>query len=102
VLQEARQSYRGHQNVHLVWLKNCAASRSLSIIIGQQSAQALSIDHHATLATHSWLCRNELVVETLMIPLLMIMCQKFSHDRSDHMDLLTSEPYSFHDAISSA
>src|SRR5918999_1203291 len=58
-----------------VWLKNCAASRSLSKKIGHPPAKALSIGPPATLATHSWLCGNELIVETLMIPHLMIIGQ---------------------------
>src|SRR5918995_829618 len=36
----------------LVWLKNWASSRSLSIIVGEQPSQALSTHHKAALAPY--------------------------------------------------
>jgi hypothetical protein len=56
-----------------VWLKYCAASSCLAIIIAEQSTEALPPDHVTHLATNYLLPCDQLVVETLMIALVMIM-----------------------------
>src|SRR5215211_2622667 len=57
------------------WLKNCAALCCVSIIIREHPSQALATPHLTAATIHSWLGCNELVVQPLMIPLLMIVCQ---------------------------
>ena len=52
---------------HLVWLKYCVASSSLSKIVAEQSTEAFSPYHATRLTTHCSLRRDKPVVETLMI-----------------------------------
>src|SRR6266511_309278 len=52
-----------------------ATSRRVAIIVAQQPAQAIATPHLAAVAPKAWLGCNELIAETLMIPLGMIMRQ---------------------------
>jgi hypothetical protein len=60
---------------HAVWLKYCVASRCLSMIVAEQATEALPPHHVPRVATHCPLPCDQLVVETLMIALVMIMGQ---------------------------
>jgi hypothetical protein len=62
-------------SLYLVWLKYCVASRCLAMIVAEQSPEALPPHHVPRLATHCPIPRDQLVVETLMIALVMIMSQ---------------------------
>ena len=57
-----------------VWLKYCAASRGLSMIVAEQATEALPPHQGTRLATNV-LPRNQSVLETLMIALHMIVGQ---------------------------
>ena len=56
-----------------VWLQYCIASSGLSMIVTEQSTKALPLHHLTRLASHFPLPRDQLVVETLMIALRMIV-----------------------------
>src|SRR5712691_3193614 len=58
-----------------VWLKYCVASRCLAMIVAEQSTEALPPHHVPRVATHCPLPRDQLVVETLVIALRMIVLQ---------------------------
>jgi hypothetical protein len=60
---------------HPVWLKNSAGSRRVAIVVAQQPTQALSTPDLAAVAPKVCLRGNELVGETLMIALSMIVSQ---------------------------
>ena len=64
-----------HTIVRVVGVQYCVASSGLAIIIVEQSAKAFSPDHMTRMTTHGLLPYEELVVETLMIALGMIMSQ---------------------------
>jgi len=61
--------------VDVVVLKNCVASRRLSMIVAQQPTRPLPTHHRSCLATNFWLWRNQMVTKTLMITLGMIVLQ---------------------------
>jgi len=66
-----------------VWLQYCAASSGLTMIVAEQSTKTLSPHHVTCLATNCSLPRDQLVVETLMIPLGMIeLVASFRHRRT--------------------
>jgi len=56
-----------------VWLNNSAGSRCVAIVVAQKPAQALATPHLAVVTPNPWLWGNELIVETLMIALGMVM-----------------------------
>src|SRR6266487_3055274 len=58
-----------------VWLKNSAGSRCVAIVIAQEPTQALSTSHLTAAARKTRRWCNELIAETLMIPLRMIVAQ---------------------------
>src|ERR1700756_2501420 len=62
-----------------VWLKYCVTSRGLAMIVGEQSTEALPPYHGTRVATQSFLPHDQLVVETLMIALRMIVGQVLLH-----------------------
>jgi hypothetical protein len=64
-----------------VWLKYYVASSCLSMIIAEQATEACPPHHVTCLATDVPLPRNQLVIETLMIALGMIM----GHKLMDHV-----------------
>ena len=64
-----------------VWLKYCAASSDLSMVVAEQASEAFSPHHVTYFAPHCSLRRDESVVDTLMIALSMIM----GEIRVDHM-----------------
>src|SRR5262245_46942827 len=53
-----------------VWLKYCVTSRGLSMIVAEQSTEALSPHHVPCLTTHRLLLCDQLIVEPLMIALV--------------------------------
>ncbi len=57
-----------------VWLKYCAASRGVSVIVAEQSTEVLPPYHWPRLATNVLPC-DESVLEPLMIALHMIVGQ---------------------------
>jgi hypothetical protein len=69
------QAATSAETPHAVWLKNSAASRRVAVIVAQQPAYAVSTPHLTAVAPNTWLWGNELVAETLMIPLRMIVAQ---------------------------
>src|SRR6266571_8708555 len=86
----------------VVWLKYCVGSRHLSIIVAQQSTEALPPHHGTRVATHYPLPRDQVVVETLMIPLRMIVAhilvdriRQGAFPQHDHLreGLLLDRPY---------
>jgi len=56
-----------------VWLKYCVTSRGLSMIVAEQSTEALPPHHVPCLKTHGLLLCDQLVIEPLMIALVMRM-----------------------------
>jgi hypothetical protein len=58
-----------------VWLKYCIASSGLAMIVAEQPTEALPPHHVPCLATHCPLLCDQLVVETLMIALRMVVGQ---------------------------
>jgi hypothetical protein len=52
-----------------------AASRRVAIVVAQQPAQTISTPHLSALTINAWLGYHEWVVETLMVPLVVIMRQ---------------------------
>src|SRR4051794_32950349 len=58
-----------------VWLKYCVTSRCLAMIGAEQSTEALPPHYVPHVAAHSLRSRDQVVVETLMIALVMIMGQ---------------------------
>src|SRR5713101_5098833 len=58
-----------------VWLKYCLASRCLAMRVAEQATEALPPHHVPCLATNCPLPRDQLVIETLMIALRMIVGQ---------------------------
>jgi hypothetical protein len=58
-----------------VWLKYCVAPSGLSMIVAEQSTEALPSHHWTRLATNFALLRDQLVVESLVIALRMIAGQ---------------------------
>src|SRR5262249_4994584 len=55
--------------------KYCATSRCLTVIVAEQSTKALSPHHVTCLTTNYFLPRDQLIVETLMIALSMIVSE---------------------------
>jgi hypothetical protein len=67
----------------------------VAIIVAQQPTQAISTPHLIALAPHAWLWCDELIAETLMIPLVVIIRQVRLEDVakgrfSNHVSLLQS------------
>src|SRR5262249_33198277 len=58
-----------------VWLKYCAASRGLSMIVVQQPSKTFSTYHCTMLTPYSRLWDNKLVPKTLVISLVMVIDQ---------------------------
>src|SRR6266851_6641561 len=66
----------GPATIHLpVWLKYCVASRCLAMVVVEQSTEALPPYHWTRAATNVPLACDQLVGETLMIALRMIVGQ---------------------------
>src|SRR3989442_1370293 len=64
-----------HMQAYPVWLKYCVASSCLAMIVAAQSTEALPPHHVPRLATHWPLLHDQLVGESLMIALRMIVGQ---------------------------
>jgi hypothetical protein len=60
---------------YLVWLKYCVASRCLAMVVAEQATEALPPYHWTRVATNVPLACDQLVRETLMIALRMIVGQ---------------------------
>src|SRR5215510_3070022 len=58
-----------------VWLKYCVTSHCLSMIVAEQTTEACLPHHGTRLATHCFLPRDQVIIETLMIALRIIMSQ---------------------------
>src|SRR6266542_3189747 len=58
-----------------VWLKYYVASRGLAMIVAEQATKALPPHHGTCVATNGPLLRDQVVGETLMLPLGMIVSE---------------------------
>ena len=61
-------------------LASALVLRRLSVVVAEQPTETLTTHHLARLATHFQLRCDQLIVETLMIPLGMIMSQILSQN----------------------